>query len=167
MAAAQFGEDRNAAVGAEPATAPMRGSVERRQQTLFFAFASGIHSGVPVLGEQTRFTDIPFVLHPREASRFVGRDANILHNALFAEATVITVYRLDAALAADEPAAQHTLVRTAPNNRMEKRQVVFLRTDDIDPNAQCGKTRNRRRVDPLDVFGYLTADVAPVVEHHL
>ena len=125
MSAAQFGEDRYAAVGAEPATAPMRGSVERRQQTVFFALASGIRLGVPVLGEQTCFTDIPFVLHPREASRFVGRDADVLHDALLAETTVIMMYGPDfevavgAALAADEPAAQHTLMRTAPYDRME------------------------------------------------
>ena len=103
----------------------MRGSVERRQQTVFFALASGIHLGVPVLGEQTRFTDIPFVLHPREASRLVGRDADILHDATLSVMGVITMYGLDfevavgAALAADEPAAQHTLMRTAPYDRME------------------------------------------------
>lgn len=125
MAAAQFGEDRNAAVGAKPATAPMRGSVKRRQQTVFFALAAGVRLGVPVLGEQTRFTDIPFVLHSCEASRFVGRDADVLHDALFAETTVIMMYGPDfevavgAALAADEPAAQHTLMRTAPYDRME------------------------------------------------
>ena len=69
--------------------------------------------------------DIPFVLHPCEASRLVGRDADVLHDAPLAETTVITMYRLDfevavgAALAADEPAAQHTLMRTAPYDRME------------------------------------------------
>lgn len=125
MAAAQFGEDRNATVGAEPATAPMRGAVERRQQTVFFALASGVRLGVPVLGEQTRFTVIPFVLHPREASRFVGRDADVLHDALLSITGIIAMYRPDfevaigAALAADEPAAQHTLMRTAPYDRME------------------------------------------------
>ncbi len=125
MAAAQLGEDRNAAVGAEPATAPMRGSVERRQQTVFFAFASGIRLGVPVLGEQTRFTDIPFVLYSCEASRFVGRDADVLYDATLSVTGIIAMYRPDfevavgAALAADEPAAQHTLMRTAPYDRME------------------------------------------------
>lgn len=99
--------------------------VERRQQTVFFALVSGVRLCIAVLGEQARFVDVPFVLHPREASRFVGRDADVLHDALFAETTVITVYRLDfevavgAALAADEPAAQHTLMRTAPYDRME------------------------------------------------
>lgn len=125
MAAAQVDEDRNAAIGAEPAPAPMRSSVERRQQTVFFALVSGVRLCIAVLGEQARFVDVPFVLHPREASRFVGRDADVLYDALLAEATVITVYRLDfevavgAALAADEPAAQHTLMCTAPNDRME------------------------------------------------
>ena len=56
----------------------MRGSVERRQQAVFFALTSGIRLGVSVLGEQTRFTDIPFVLHPREASLLVSRDADVL-----------------------------------------------------------------------------------------
>ena len=151
----------------------MRGSVERRQQTVFFALASGIRLGVPVLGEQTRFTDIPFVLHPREASRFVSRDADILYYAPLAIAGIVAMYGLDfevavsAALAADEPAAQHALMHTAPNDRMEQGKIVFLRTNDIDPYAQGSKTRDRCRVDPLDVFGYFAADVASVVEHHL
>ena len=103
----------------------MRGSVERRQQVVLLALASSVRLGVPVLGKQTRFADIPFVLHPREASRFVGRDADVLHDATLSVTGVIAMYRLDfevavgAALAADEPAAQHTLVRTAPNDRME------------------------------------------------
>lgn len=103
----------------------MRGSVERRQQTVFFALASGVRLGVSVLGEQTRFTDIPSVLHPHEASRFVGSDTDVLYDAPLAVATVIAMYRLDfevsvgAALSADKPAAQHTLMRTAPYDRME------------------------------------------------
>lgn len=173
MATTQFGEDRNAAVGAEPATSPIRGSVERRQQAVFFALASGVSLGVPVLGKQARFADIPFVLHPREASRFVGCDTDVLHNTLLAIAGIVAMYGLDfevavsAALAADEPAAQHTLMSTAPNDRVEQGKIVFLRTDDIDPNTQSGKTRDRCRVDPLDMFGYFAADVASVVEHHL
>ncbi len=103
----------------------MRGSVERRQQTVFFALASGVRLGVPVLGEQTRFTDIPFVLHSHEASRLVDRDADVLHDATLSVTGVIAMYGPDfevavgAALAADEPAAQHTLMRTAPYDRME------------------------------------------------
>lgn len=125
MAATQFGENQNAAVGAKPATAPMRGSVERRQQTVFFALASGIRLGVSLLGEQTCFTDIPLVLHPRETSRFVSRDADVLYDATLSVTGVITMYRPDfevavgAAFAADEPAAQHTVVRTTPYDRME------------------------------------------------
>lgn len=150
----------------------MRGSVKRRQQTVFFALASSVRLGVPVLGEQTRFADVPFVLHPREASRFVGCDTDVLNDATLSVTGIIAMSRLDfevavsAALAADEPAAQHTPMCTAPNDRMEQGKIVFLRTDDIDPNTQGGKTRDRCRVDPLDVFGYFAADVASVVEHH-
>lgn len=74
--------------------------------------------------------------------------------------------RLGVTLATHQPPSLHSFVRSTLYYRVKECYIIFLRTNDIDLYAQLGKAWYGYRVDPLDMFGYLTADVSGVVKHH-
>jgi len=150
----------------------MCGLVYWREQSVLLTLAPGIGFGVAILLQQTDLADITFIVHPGESPWLVYCDAYILHNTSITILLIVAVNGLQfevavgVTLTAHQPPSLHTLVRSTLYYRVKECHIILLRANNIYLNAQLGKAWYGYRVDPLDVFGYLSADVSGVVKHH-